>query len=168
MLSPEQRKALYSGTEMPKDGKGLGYQYQMMMVIVASPEDSPGPSESHDKDLQTEKDDETVEPTQLRPALEEGGQATQVELLEINLHTSKDPRPTFINGSMSPREKDAYLEFLNHNRDVFAWTYSEMPGLDPAIAMHRLAIEPDQQPVKQAPSVCILTLQLKSKPRSTG
>lgn len=67
MLNPEQRKALYSGTEMPKDRKGLGYQYQVMMVTVASPEDSPRPSESRDKDFQIEKDDETVEPTQSPP-----------------------------------------------------------------------------------------------------
>ena len=34
--------------------------------------------------------------------------------------------------------------------DFFAWKYSEMPGLDPEIAMHRLAINPEKNPVKQA------------------
>ena len=33
--------------------------------------------------------------------------------------------------------------------DVFAWTYKDMPGLDPQVAMHRLNIKPDVKPVKQ-------------------
>ena len=32
--------------------------------------------------------------------------------------------------------------------DVFAWSYEDMPGLDPQ-AMHRLNIKPDVKPVKQ-------------------
>lgn len=33
---------------------------------------------------------------------------------------------------------------------MFAWTYSEMPGLDPTMATHHLTSEPDQRPVKHA------------------
>lgn len=51
MLIPEQRKALYSGAEMPKDRKGLGYRYQVMMVTIEPPKGSPRLSESHDKDI---------------------------------------------------------------------------------------------------------------------
>lgn len=50
------------------------------------------------------------------PALEEGGQATHDELLEINLDSDEEPRPTFISGSMSSKKKDMYLEFLKQNR----------------------------------------------------
>lgn len=32
MLSPEQRSALYSGTEIPRDRKRLVYRYQMLMI----------------------------------------------------------------------------------------------------------------------------------------
>lgn len=35
MLSPEQRWALYSGAEIPKDQKVLGYRYQVLMIIIA-------------------------------------------------------------------------------------------------------------------------------------
>lgn len=89
MLSPEQKKALYSGTEMPKDQKGLGYQYQVIMVTIEPPKGPPGLSKSLDKDIQAEESDETVKPTQVPLALEEGSQATQDELLEINLGTSE-------------------------------------------------------------------------------
>jgi len=33
--------------------------------------------------------------------------------------------------------------------DVFAWSYEDMPGVDPQVAMHRLNIKPDAKPVKQ-------------------
>ena len=36
-------------------------------------------------------------------------------------------------------------------KDVFAWTYTEMPGLNPAVAMHFLHIAKGKKPIKQAP-----------------
>jgi hypothetical protein len=35
--------------------------------------------------------------------------------------------------------------------DCFAWSYKEMPGLDPQVATHKLAIDPRFQLVKQPP-----------------
>ena len=35
-------------------------------------------------------------------------------------------------------------------KDVFAWTYKEMPCLDPIVAVHRLAIKQGVGPIKQA------------------
>lgn len=64
-----------------------------MMVTIAPSKGSSESSENHDQDVQVEEDDETVEPTQAPPILEEGGQATQDDLLEINLGTDEEPRP---------------------------------------------------------------------------
>jgi hypothetical protein len=60
-----------------------------------------------------------------------------------------DPRPIFISKHLSEENKKTYYEFLCENRDVFAWTYEEMPGLNPEVAVHRLAIQDDVAPVKQ-------------------
>ena len=35
-------------------------------------------------------------------------------------------------------------------KDVFAWTYKEMPRLNPSIALHHLAVKKGVSPVKQA------------------
>lgn len=89
----------------------------------------------------------------MRPApreLEDRGQATIDELEEVNLGTVDDPRPIFVSAMLSDEEKVATKEFLASHRDCFAWTYKEMPGLDPEVAMHRLAIDPRVKPVKQA------------------
>ena len=84
------------------------------------------------------------------PALEDGVQATVDELKEINLGTTKEPRPTFISALLTPEEEERYLKLLVEYKDVFAWTYKEMPGLNPSIALHHLAVKKGVHPVKQA------------------
>jgi len=81
--------------------------------------------------------------------LEDGGQPTIDELVEINLGTEDDPRPIFVSASLSDDEREDYRNFLMEYRDCFAWSYREMPGLDPLVATHKLAIDPQFRPVKQ-------------------
>ncbi|KAA0050119.1 uncharacterized protein E6C27_scaffold675G001360 [Cucumis melo var. makuwa] len=77
-------------------------------------------------------------------SLENGGQLTINELKEVNLGTKEEPRPTFIS------TQNEYVNLLKAYKDVFAWSYKEMPGLDPKVVVHRLAIKPEHRPVKQA------------------
>jgi hypothetical protein len=81
--------------------------------------------------------------------LEDGGQPTIDELVEMNLGTEDDPRPIFVSAMLTEEEREDYRSFLMEYRDCFAWTYKEMPGLDPRVATHKLAIDPQFQPVKQ-------------------
>uniref|UniRef100_A0A2N9J4N8 Uncharacterized protein n=1 Tax=Fagus sylvatica TaxID=28930 RepID=A0A2N9J4N8_FAGSY len=90
------------------------------------------------------------EPDEAPHAIEDGGQATVDELKELNLGTVDEPRPIFISALLTPAEEKEYLELLTEYKDVFAWTYKEMPGLDPRVAVHRLAIKQEARPVKQA------------------
>ena len=75
------------------------------------------------------------------PALEDGGQATIDELKEINLGTAKEPRLTFISALLTPEEEKGYLKLLVEYKDVFAWTYKEIPRLNPSISLNDLAIK---------------------------
>jgi len=63
--------------------------------------------------------------------LEDGGQLTVDELVEINLGTDEDPCPAFVSATLTPEERESYRTFLMEFRDCFAWTYKEMPGVDP-------------------------------------
>jgi hypothetical protein len=83
--------------------------------------------------------------------LEDGGQLTVDELVEINLGTDDDPRPTFVSATLTLEEHESYQTFLMEFQDCFAWSYKEMPGLDPRVATHKLAIDPRFWPVKQQP-----------------
>ena len=84
------------------------------------------------------------------PALEDGVQATVDELKEINLGTTEEPWPTFISALLTPEIEEGYLKLLVECKDVFAWTYKEMLGLNPSIALHHLAVKKGVRPVKQA------------------
>nr|GMC46657.1 uncharacterized protein LOC109150426 [Ipomoea batatas] len=82
--------------------------------------------------------------------LEEGVRAAIDELKEVDLGTPKNPRPIFISTLLSDEDEEIYVELLKEYIDVFAWTYKEMPGLDPKVAVHRLAVKKTCRPVKQA------------------
>nr|XP_051211175.1 uncharacterized protein LOC127328628 [Lolium perenne] len=95
--------------------------------------------------------EEELGSTSAPPELEDGGQPTVDELVEINLGTEDDPRPTFVSATLTEEEREGYRCFLMEYRDCFAWNYKEMPGLDPRVATHKLAIDPYHRPVKQPP-----------------
>ncbi|BFG16253.1 hypothetical protein CerSpe_025270 [Prunus speciosa] len=83
------------------------------------------------------------------PALEDGGQATVYELKELNLGTSEDPRPILFSALLNPSEEKSYHQLLLEYKDVFAWMYKEMPGLDPKVDVHHLAVKPGTRPIIQ-------------------
>ncbi|KAI5317664.1 hypothetical protein L3X38_037371 [Prunus dulcis] len=85
------------------------------------------------------------------PQMEDGGQATIDDLQDINLGTVDDPKPIFVSVSLAPQELEEYTQLLQEYRDVFAWSYQDMPGLDPNVAVHKLGIPNEARWVKQAP-----------------
>ena len=83
------------------------------------------------------------------PQLEDGGQATVDDLKELNLGTSEDPKPIYVSALLSADEIEEYYQLLLEYKDVFAWTYKEMPGLDRVIVVHHLTVKPGTRPIKQ-------------------
>nr|XP_009420585.1 PREDICTED: uncharacterized protein LOC104000295 [Musa acuminata subsp. malaccensis] len=62
------------------------------------------------------------------------------------------PNQTVKIGSELPeQERKQLVGFLQENADVFAWSPSNMTGVDPEVAQHHLNISPDARPVKQKP-----------------
>ena len=50
---------------------------------------------------------------------------------------------------MTEREKSELILLLKEFKDVFAWDYSEMSGLDPGLVIHMLNVDPEAKPVAQ-------------------
>ena len=46
-------------------------------------------------------------------------------------------------------EKSKLILLLKEFKDVFAWDYNEIPGLDPGLVAHRLNVDPEAKPVAQ-------------------
>lgn len=65
------------------------------------------PSDEGDGCNLTKESDKTLEPTQAPPTFEEGRQATQDELLTMNLCLDEEPHPT-TSGEHVPRRKKRY------------------------------------------------------------
>jgi hypothetical protein len=60
--------------------------------------------------------------------------------IEENIH---------IGASCTEEEIQTYKALFQEFRDVFAWSYEEMPGIDPAIVVHEIKTYPDAKPVRQ-------------------
>ncbi|CAN6713400.1 unnamed protein product [Malus baccata var. baccata] len=69
----------------------------------------------------------------------------------IDLGTKEDPRPIQISGLLEVDDRARIICLLQEFKDCFAWHYTEMPGLDPALVEHRMPINEGYKPVKQAP-----------------
>ncbi|XP_072076615.1 uncharacterized protein [Arachis hypogaea] len=56
---------------------------------------------------------------------------------------------TFINKNLPYDLKEDLSQLLKLNRDLFAFTPADMPGIDPDLMSHRLAVDPKAKPVAQ-------------------
>ena len=63
-----------------------------------------------------------------------------------------NPKKFFQVGTQLPtHEKQALIEFIRDNVDVFAWNACEAPGIDPDFICHHLNVNPTITPRKQPP-----------------
>jgi hypothetical protein len=91
---------------------------------------------------QQTKMQEKILPLEDVPAIPNLSPASE-ELKTINL--SNDPNvelPISISSSLSLSEKTQLISLLKEYRDIFAWQYEEMPGLDPNLVVHTLNVDP--------------------------
>ncbi|KAL0386502.1 UNVERIFIED_CONTAM: hypothetical protein Slati_4598800 [Sesamum latifolium] len=85
-------------------------------------------------------------------ALESSG-TKRVEAIEelkvINLSQEGEEKTTRIGTAMSPVVERHLTQFLKKNKEVFAWSMTDLHGISPDIITHRLSVNPDAKPVKQ-------------------
>nr|XP_025703002.1 uncharacterized protein LOC112803745 [Arachis hypogaea] len=94
-------------------------------------------------------------------------EASGVFLADLDARVEDKPRPepegdlekfsigdegekfTFVNKNLPHELKEPLIEMIRANRDLFAWTPADMPGIDPKIISHHLAVKPEARPVAQ-------------------
>ena len=67
----------------------------------------------------------------------------------VHFGTLDQPRKLKIGTSLSADKMSKLIDLLRSNLDVFAWSYEDMPGLDPSIVQHHLPILAHARLVKQ-------------------
>ncbi|PKI59641.1 hypothetical protein CRG98_019978 [Punica granatum] len=68
---------------------------------------------------------------------------------EINVGTEEEPRILKIDTSLDPTQRAQMIDFLTRYQEVFAWSYANMPGLDPSIVKHFLPLDTEKFPPKR-------------------
>ena len=55
-------------------------------------------------------------------------QAKKIDLAQ----PGEDPKPAYIANDLTPEEEEILVKTLREYRDVFAWSYKDLKGVDPA------------------------------------
>ena len=71
------------------------------------------------------------------------------DLETVDLGIADQPRELRIGTTLSIDERDSFLRLLKSYLDVFAWSYEDMPCLDPSVVLHHLLLLPHARLVKQ-------------------
>ena len=89
-------------------------------------------------------------PVQLYQVSSEGnmGNITQTQSIDISVKPGIVEH-LHIGVTCTPEEIQLYSNLFREFRDVFAWAYEEMPGIDPSIVVHEIITYPGAKPVRQ-------------------
>jgi hypothetical protein len=88
----------------------------------------------------------------------EGNMETIAETIPIDI--SRTPgvmENIFVREDCSPKEIQIYTDLFKEFYDVFAWSYEEMPRIDPRIVEHEITTYPDVKPVQK--KLCPINLR---------
>ena len=71
------------------------------------------------------------------------------EVLELPIDDTDPNRTARIGTYLSEDMQRSILDFLKENVSTFAWSMADMKGIDPAITMHELNVDPTFKPIRQ-------------------
>ncbi|XP_015949652.1 uncharacterized protein LOC107474542 [Arachis duranensis] len=76
-----------------------------------------------------------------------GEEINTIELGGVQVREELHPQPkgAILRGDL----KETLIQFLKNNADLFAWKATDMPGIDPKLMCHKLAVYPGSWPVQQ-------------------
>ena len=71
------------------------------------------------------------------------------ETQRINLGTDDEPKMIQVGNTLIALEKDALVALLTEFKEVFAWSYEDMSGIDTNIVQHCTPTDPTMKPIKK-------------------
>ena len=86
-------------------------------------------------------------PTTTGQSYEGTEDAKQVDLAA----NSEEPRLVWIATDLSPTDEALLISTLKEYKDVFAWSYKDLKGVDPEICQHTIPMQEDAKPTRQRP-----------------
>ena len=96
--------------------------------------------------------------------MNDGFKNMQEKIVEVNLGDGEeDEKMVKISKNLSEKERGRLVALLKEYKDVFAWSYQEMPSLSPNLVVHKLKVDPNVKPMKQLPRKYRLNVEEKIK-----
>ena len=71
------------------------------------------------------------------------------KLVEEVLEEGEQKKIVWVGALLPEAERAELVSFLKGNMDVFAWSYKDMLGIAPELAIHNLNVDPAFPPVRQ-------------------
>ena len=69
------------------------------------------------------------------------------DLQDLNLGTEQEPQHVKISVHVEGKFKEDLTKLLSEYKDIFAWHYTDMKGVDPHFCMHKINLKKDAVPV---------------------
>jgi hypothetical protein len=91
-----------------------------------------------------------INPLATHAVYTEGNMETIAKTIPIDI--SRTPgivENVFVGAECSPKEIRIYMGLFKEFHDIFAWSYEEMPSIDPRIVEQEIKTYPDAKPVRQ-------------------
>ena len=59
-------------------------------------------------------------------------------------------KPVIISSKLDIKREEQLLEVLRQNKDAIGWTLTDLKGLDPLLCTHRIFLEDESMPLREA------------------
>ncbi|MCO5570330.1 hypothetical protein L7F22_024049 [Adiantum nelumboides] len=73
--------------------------------------------------------------------------AKKIDLAE----PGEEPKPAYIATDLTEEKEQLLIATLKQYKDVFAWSYKDLKGVDPSICQHTIPLKSDAKPSRQRP-----------------
>ncbi|XP_027185158.1 uncharacterized protein LOC113783270 [Coffea eugenioides] len=83
-------------------------------------------------------------------------QAPELELKPLPKHLKyaflgdNETLPVIISAHLSPSQEDDLIHLLRDHKEAIGWSVADIKGISPSLCMHRIRLEEDAKPVRQA------------------
>ena len=96
----------------------------------------------------TDDVDTPINPLPREGMFAEGNMANIFATIPINISLNPNVMENIhIGANYSPEEIAIYMSLFKEFRDVFSWSYEEIPGIDPSIVEHEIRTYHDAKPI---------------------
>ncbi|GAV68194.1 hypothetical protein CFOL_v3_11697 [Cephalotus follicularis] len=71
------------------------------------------------------------------------------DVLQVPVEEGNNEKVFQVGSQLEEAEKGELITFLRDNKDVFAWSAEEVPGISPDVMVHKLSVDPVRPPTRQ-------------------